>query len=228
MKSKINKFITITLLILTILAGIFLLYVSDYYHSDNTLIEEYVSGSPVNKTTLYDGALMYKSEDSNVGFIFYPGGKVEFTAYEPLMYELASKGITCILLEMPFNLAVLDMNAADKVIDLLPEIENWYIGGHSLGGSMAASFTANNIDKCDGLVLLGSYSTSDLSSSNVKVLSIYGSEDKIMNKSKYDQYKTNLPDGTICYSGKGKKKGKKEEEIREYVNIYFHIFEKRR
>jgi alpha-beta hydrolase superfamily lysophospholipase len=90
---------------------------------------------------------------------------------------------------MPFNLAVLDMNAAKGMTDKYPEIDNWYIGGHSLGGSMAASFIADNTDDFDGLILLGSYSTAKVT---LPVLSVYGSEDKVMNREKYDKYKTNI------------------------------------
>jgi alpha-beta hydrolase superfamily lysophospholipase len=90
---------------------------------------------------------------------------------------------------MPFNLAVLDMNAAKGMTDKYPEIDNWYIGGHSLGGSMAASFIADNTDDFDGLILLGSYSTAIVT---LPVLSVYGSEDKIMNREKYDKYKSNI------------------------------------
>lgn len=190
---KIMKITVISLLSFIVLIGAFLLYASDYYHSDTTAIEEFVALDDVSKTYLYDGAILYEKEPSEVGFIFYPGGKVEYTAYEPLMYELASKGISCILLEMPFNLAVLNVNAAKKTMDLLPEIKQWLIGGHSLGGSMAATFFSNNVNQFEGLVLLGSYSTSDLSSFNTKVLSIYGSLDNIMNRDKYEKYKVNLP-----------------------------------
>ena len=56
------------------------------------------------------------------------------------MKACADKGVLCVLIEMPFNLAVLDMNAAEGIRVKYPEIENWYIGGHSLGGSMAASY----------------------------------------------------------------------------------------
>ena len=47
----------------------------------------------------------------------------------------------------------------------------------------------------DGLILLGSYSTADLSGSGLTVLSVYGSEDGVMNREKYDEYKSNLPEG---------------------------------
>jgi dienelactone hydrolase len=122
---------------------------------------------------------------------------VEYTAYEPLMMELASNGVFCVLIEMPFNLAVLDMNAADGIRELYPEIEHWYIGGHSLGGSMAASYVEKHAEDFDGIILLGSYSTADLTSTNLSALSLYGSEDGVMNREKYEKYKKNLPTDLI-------------------------------
>lgn len=105
------------------------------------------------------------------------------------MSSLAEEGVLCILLEMPFNLAVLDMNAADGLTDDYPEIEEWYIGGHSLGGSMAASHLAKNTEDFDGLILLGSYSTAEIT---LPVLSVYGSEDNVLNREKYAEYKPNI------------------------------------
>ena len=109
------------------------------------------------------------------------------------MKALASEGVLCVFVEMPFNLAVFDINAADGIQENYPQIESWYIGGHSLGGSMAASYLADHADEYDGLVLLGSYSTADLSNSELAVLSVYGSEDKVMNREKYEENKSNLP-----------------------------------
>ena len=62
---------------------------------------------------------------------------------------------------------------------------------------MAASYLANHIDDYDGLILLGSYSTADLSKTGLDVLSVYGSEDKVMNRDKYDENKSNLPSDLI-------------------------------
>ena len=109
------------------------------------------------------------------------------------MAACADNGVLCVLVQMPFNLAVLDIHAAEGIQAAYPEIETWYIGGHSLGGSMAASHLSNHIDAYDGLILLGSYSTADLSETDLQVLSIYGSEDKVMNRVKYDENKANLP-----------------------------------
>ena len=79
----------------------------------------------------------------------------------------------------------------------MSEVENWYIGGHSLGGSRAAAYLEKSMEDYDGLILLGSYSTADLSELNLDVLSIYGSEDQVMNREKYDENKENLSEDFV-------------------------------
>jgi len=170
------------------------IYVSDYYRAETEVFANASAYKNITRNINEDGNVVYEPDNPIAGLIFYPGGKVEYTAYEPLMASCAEKGILCVLVEMPFNLAVFDMNAADGIQGKFPEIEKWYIGGHSLGGSMAASYLSENSDAFEGLVLLGSYSTEDLSDIGLKVLSVYGSEDKILNREKYDENKTNLPD----------------------------------
>ena len=169
-------------------------YLSDYYHADTEAVEAFASTSTVQMQQDDAGNYIFMPEDPEAGMIFYPGGKVECEAYIPLMQELADEEVLGILVEMPFNLAVFDMNAAEGIQESYPEIEKWYIGGHSLGGSMAASYLSENIDAFDGLILLGSYSTADLSASELDVLSIYGSEDKVMDVEKYEMNKENLPE----------------------------------
>ena len=142
---------------------------------------------------------VFAPDQPEAGLIFYPGGKVEYTAYAPLLRMLAEEGILCVALEMPLNLAVLDMNAADGVPERFAEVDDWYIGGHSLGGSMAASHAAENTGTYEGLILLASYSTADLRESGLDVLSIYGSEDGVLNMGKYAEYAVNLPVDTVEY-----------------------------
>jgi len=168
------------------------IYLNDYYRADSEAIGAFLPEGATWKEEP-DGVIAFEPEGATEGFIFYPGGKVEYTAYIPLMQACAERGILCVLIEMPFNLAVFDVNAAEGIRDEYPEIESWYIGGHSLGGSMAASYLANNVHDFEGLVLLGSYSTSDLSETDLGVLSVYGSEDGVMNRDKYVENKSNLP-----------------------------------
>ena len=152
---KLIKTIIAVVISLAVISGIFAWYVSDYYRADYTALADYQIVEKLTVTTI-DGSTVYAPENSDSLFIFYPGGKVEHTAYEPLMEACAAKGITCVLVEMPFNLAVFDINAADTIKEMFPEIKNYYIGGHSLGGSMAAAYLANHTEDFDGLILLGS------------------------------------------------------------------------
>jgi pimeloyl-ACP methyl ester carboxylesterase len=108
------------------------------------------------------------------------------------MRELASQGILCITIKMPFNLAVFNINGADEVRDKFSKVESWYIGGHSLGGSMVCSYLEENHTRYKGLILLASYSTSDLSKTNLKVLSVFGTNDKVLNMEKYNENLKNI------------------------------------
>ncbi len=201
-KKRAKKGLLITAVITMLLAlciAVCGIYVNDYYHADITAIQAFSKKDDISVQTVGDNAVAYVPNSPKAGFIFYPGGKVEHTAYEPLMLACAQKGILCILIEMPFRLAVLDVNAADGYTEKYPEIDAWYIGGHSLGGSMAASYVAKHTDVFDGLVLLGAYSTADLTKTELNVLSVYGSKDGVMNREKYEKYKSNLPDGFTEY-----------------------------
>ena len=193
-KQKIYIITISVVLVLAIIVGACAIYLGDYYRADMNAIEVFASTSDVEYRMLDDDSIVFEPDRATKGLVFYPGGKVEYTAYLPLMQVCAENGILCVLLEMPFNLAVFDVNAADDIQEQYTEIEDWYIGGHSLGGSMAASYLADNAEDYEGLILLGSYSTADLSGTELDVLSVFGSEDKVMNREKYDENKSNIPD----------------------------------
>ena len=200
--------------ILIVLAGVVLvgtigcgIYISDYYHATDEVFES-IDNAAVTLVEVENQQIMYVPENPKSGLIFYPGGKVQYEAYAPLMEALAEKGILCVLLHMPGNLAVLDMDAAEGVQQMYPEVEDWYIGGHSLGGAMAASYVSEHVDKYEGLLLLAAYSTADLSDSGLNVISLYGSEDKVLKMDSYEENKSNLPEDYVevvieggCHSG---------------------------
>ena len=202
-RRKLKITFAVTAIVLAVLIVACAIYLGDYYKADEDAIAAYAPMNEVEFSTLADGSIVFTPENAIAGFIFYPGGKVENDAYKPLMAALASRGVLCVLTEMPFNLAVFDINAADGIKEQYPEITDWYIGGHSLGGSMAASYLEKHAGEYKGLVLLGSYSTADLSKSDLAVLCIHGSEDKVMNREKHDEYKSNLPDSTIDFDIEG-------------------------
>ncbi len=170
-----------------------LLYVRDFYLADEAAWESLLV--PAASVTITDpgGRLAFLPEHPAAGLIFYPGGKVQAEAYAPLMEACAERGILCVLMRMPGNLAVLDPNAADGIAAEYPEVTDWYLGGHSLGGAMAASCAAKHAEDYAGLVLLAAYSTEDLRGSGLRVLSVVGTEDGVLNREKYEQCRENLP-----------------------------------
>ncbi len=193
MKKKRILWITVAALVLALVIGC-AVYVGDYYRADSTALEA-LQGSAEVLVRQEDGMVVFQPQAPVAGFIFYPGGKVEYTAYAPLMLALAEQDILCVILQMPLNLAVLDVNAAAGIPEAFPEVSRWYIGGHSLGGSMAASYAAEHTDVFAGLVLLASYSTEKIT--GMDVLSICGSEDGVLNWEKKEAYRGNLPQETV-------------------------------
>ena len=131
------------------------------------------------------------------GFIFYPGGHVDYRSYAPIAQEIASHGYMVSIVRMPLSLAVFGINKADEVITAYPDMRYWVIGGHSLGGSMAASYAKKHTDKVQGLAFWASYpgTSDDLSSTSLKGLSTYGSNDQVMNRDNFNATLALLPPG---------------------------------
>lgn len=129
------------------------------------------------------------------GLIFYPGAYVDPRAYAPAARDVAAAGYLVVVPTMPLNLAILGFNQAAGVIEAFPEIENWAIGGHSLGGAMAAQFAAGNPKTVDGLVLWGAYpgQNLDLSESALQVVSIYGTQDGVSELETVEASRPRLP-----------------------------------
>jgi hypothetical protein len=135
----------------------------------------------------------YGNKDSEVGIIFYQGGKVDERAYDLFLLKIASEGFFVISVKMPFNLAVFGSSLAIDVIEDYDEIDTWFLMGHSLGGAMASTFAAKYPHLLDGLILLSAYASSDLSETDLSMLSIYGSRDGVLSMEQVEETKTNNP-----------------------------------
>lgn len=166
-------------------------YVADYYHADAAAME----AMAVRTERQADNVTWFVPEEAVAGLIFYPGGKVEAAAYAPLLRLCAERGILCALVEMPARLAVLDSDAADGLQQAFPEVEAWYMAGHSLGGAMAAVYAADHAEDFAGVILLAAYATRPLTS--LRVLSVYGTEDGVLNREAYAENWANLPEDTV-------------------------------
>jgi hypothetical protein len=133
------------------------------------------------------------------GFILYPGGHIDYRSYAPVAQEIASRGYMVSIVKMPLSLAVFGIDKADSVISDYPDIRYWVIGGHSLGGSMAGSYAKKHTFRIQGVAFWASYpaTSDDLSSTDLKGLSTYGSNDQVLNMDTYNATLPLLPHGTI-------------------------------
>lgn len=172
-------------------------YISDFYRADEQAAAAMAASSEAVHTELHDNVTWFVPEEPSAGLIFYPGGKVEAAAYAPLLRDCAERGILCALVRMPANLAVLDVNAADELRQTHPEIADWYIAGHSLGGAMAASCAADHAEDFAGLILLAAYSTKPLAETPLRVLSVRASEDGVLDREAYEENRAKLPADTV-------------------------------
>ncbi len=163
--------------------------------------EVYNLAPGLNSTSSHTDWLIFAPDDvtPNTGLILYPGGRVDFRAYAPVAQAIAKEGYQVFLVRMPLNLAVFNPDAAEAVLEAYPEIDHWAIGGHSLGGAMAAHFVATHPGQVEGLVLWAAYPAEgdDLSQTDIRVLSISATLDGLATPDKILVSRSRLPATTV-------------------------------
>lgn len=197
MKKRTKRILATCLALLIAVAIGGYAYLSDYYPAGEAAAAAMQVQTDAVSIEQAGHVTWFVPDAPTAGLIFYPGGKVEAAAYAPLLRACARRGILCALVQMPANLAVLDANAADGLQQAYPDLETWYMAGHSLGGAMAAGYAAGHAGEFAGLVLLAAYSTKDLTSTGLSVLSLYGTEDGVLNRDAYEDNRANLPADTV-------------------------------
>lgn len=192
-RHKIRKWIIVLLILMVLVVKITLTVQTTYGATDNAL--SYIE-NPAQGVTIIDKTkiIEFSPENAKTGIIFYPGALVEPDAYAPLMEKLAEQGIKCIIVRMPYYLAILDANGARGVRELYPEVENWYIAGHSLGGAMASMYGDIHSDEFKGIIFLASYPTVDMSDDDIDVLLVRGDQDEVLNMERYTESLGLLPE----------------------------------
>lgn len=183
MKKIVKRIVLVFTIVVALGVGAFLIYVNDYYKATE-VVDAMIETTNHSLETIDEYTVIVPSENNKQqAVVFYPGGKVEAKAYMGLMLQLADQGIPSILVDMPFNLAVFNINAAKNALDLIPQVNSWYLMGHSLGGAMASSFLKDNTDAFDGLILLAAYPVNE---ADIKTIQIVGSEDGVLDFTKLD------------------------------------------
>ena len=227
-KHKALKITIIILVAILVIAGVFLIWASDYYHADAIAVSVFQQSSNIESRDSF--IVISPDFPTETAFVFYPGAKVEYTAYLPILDKISGNcGIVCILVKMPLNMAIFHSNAAEKIIDEFPDIKHWYIGGHSMGGAMASSYASKNSEKVEGLILMGAYIYGDYPPE--KSLTIYGTFNANLEKNiDYTENIVVIDGGNHAQFGNyGKQKGDPDATIsaEEQQNITvesIHIF----
>jgi hypothetical protein len=136
--------------------------------------------------------------NKNVGFVIYPGGRIDFRSYAPMAHRIAAEGYFVVIVRMPLNLAVFGVNIASDIIKLYSQTTSWVIGGHSLGGTMAAQFAHENPSEVKGLVLWAAYPAAgtDLPKNSLIVTTIHCTNDGLVSSSQIEDSLKLLPVST--------------------------------
>lgn len=185
---RILTWVLVSVLVL-IAFGSILIY-SLTYHLDETLDVE----TSVVTTRDY---IYLAAENPEAIIIYYPGGLVEENAYIPFGKLLNDVHMDVYILKMPLNLAFLGLN---KGLDIIKDSQlPVYLMGHSLGGVAMSLVYQKNTQYIDGLIYLASYPSEDLSSVDIPVISVYGTQDDVLDIEAYVDAKSLLPSHTIYH-----------------------------
>ena len=186
----------ILLLLALLSAGGFVVWARDASQPTPAALDALASDDTVNVEQAANWiAFQPTDEPADIGYIFYPGGKVTAEAYAPYARAIAQAGYPTYIVRPTLNLAIFEIDAAAAVIDAYPEVSQWVVGGHSLGGSAAAFYTDGNPSQVSGLVLLASYSTVNLTDDGLPVAVIYGSADGLATPEDVESRSDLLPSG---------------------------------
>ncbi|WP_368907662.1 alpha/beta hydrolase [Bacillus wiedmannii] len=147
--------------------------------------------------------IVFGENDAKIGVVFYQGAKVEAEAYSYLGEALAKDGYFVVMPKLPLNLAILGINAVDSVMEQYPEVQKWYVAGHSMGGAMISKYAFQHEDKVGGIIFLGSYPADDFSTKSIPMLSIYGEVDALATVEKIENNKKLMSKNTTMHMIKG-------------------------
>jgi len=191
--------VAIALTVVALLVAGFILWALTPLGPSPEALEALAGDTEVSVVETEYGWVFQPSDDTPVtGIVLYPGGRVDPRSYAPLAHDLALAGQLVVIVPMRLNLAVLSPNRAREAIDANPDIQAWAMAGHSLGGTMAAQYAAGDLDRVKALALLASYpaGSTDLSTSEIRVTSVYGTLDGVLNAEAFTAAAPQLPEST--------------------------------
>lgn len=149
---------------------------------DDRVALEVISGSLLLSPT---------SEATTAGVLYVPGARVDPYSYLHPLVDVAASGVTVVIMDPLFNMALLDQRNLDELVAAAPSIETWTLAGHSLGGVRACMLADD--PRVTGLVLFASYCANDISHLGIPVLQVLASDDGLIDISAVNEARGLLP-----------------------------------
>jgi hypothetical protein len=203
LRSQGKRLIGWGVVVLVVLLTVAVVFLGTPFEAPEDSLDRVENDPGVSVTEAGGGYVLEPAEPSDTGLVFYPGARVAPDAYVESLAPLArDANVTVVIPRFPFNLAIVDYglartglwpHAPTAAMDDHPEIERWYVGGHSLGGAMACRYADGYTDRIEGLVLYGSYCDRDISDSGLAVLSVAGTGDTVIDWNAYERGLDRLP-----------------------------------
>ncbi len=131
-----------------------------------------------------DGVVLTPDAPNGSGLVYLAGARVEPAAYASKLSGLVEAGITVVIARPTLNFAIAETRPLADFEALAPDVDTWFVGGHSLGGVKACLYAAEDPDGLAGLVLFGSYCSADISASDLPVLTLSATEDGLSTPAK--------------------------------------------
>ncbi len=202
---KVSKIILLVLLLLIIVSGLAFYYWTQQTYSPSSTLTKLVDEDGI---TYFEDWLVFDSKgegQTKGGIIIYPGAKVEPEAYSYYGQELSKRGYLVAIPNVRLNLPILEVDKAEEIIDKYATVEDWFIGGHSLGGVAASSYAKEHSDIITGVFFLGSFSSdnNDFSNSSISILSLFADKDGLTTLDKIDETGNLLSDNTVMKEIRG-------------------------
>lgn len=195
---KYKSLIKTILITSTLLIGLCSVFAYRTYQADKVALELIYSNQSISIQETLDYYLITPivNNTDNPTIIFYSGGLVTTSSYLYNMGIIAAKLSTrVVLIKPPLNLAIVPSISLETIKSRL-NLQSLILTGHSLGGVKACLDYKPNIG-IKKLVLMGSYCTNDLSKEGFELVSLYGSNDKVLQLKNLEDAKKNTPSKSI-------------------------------
>lgn len=188
MKKAVKRILRTTLFLVVAMIGFLLVYSINPGKPLPEMEDAITLDDDVTREEDWD-QISYLVEVPIANIVIVPGGKVKAESYSYLAAELANAGYNVTTYKAVLNLSILTGGYPKRFLD--DSYDN-YIIGHSLGGITASSIASD--EDVSGVVLLGSYSITDIRDTNVLVL--VGELDSVIDMEAFEENESNLGEYT--------------------------------